>query len=99
MANRRALFVFKTHTRCEGFIIRKQHWISICEDYDKVSSTYRRICKDDYHRNIFLKINRVKQNLIRQLEQRADYTDIQVNKVVNKGTSNYFDDEGSGADE
>lgn len=30
MTNRRALFVFKTHTRCEGFIIRKSNWISIC---------------------------------------------------------------------
>ena len=32
--NKRALFIYKTYTECEGFFIRKKNWLDIINDED-----------------------------------------------------------------
>lgn len=43
MTNKKAMFIFKTHTNCEGFSIRKDKWSEICKNYDKCSATFRKL--------------------------------------------------------
>lgn len=36
--NHKSNFIYKTYTTCEGFSIRKEHWLSIMKNYDELTA-------------------------------------------------------------
>ena len=46
--DKRSIFVYKCRTNCEGYTIRKEQWLEILDNYEKIRMTIERNVETDY---------------------------------------------------
>jgi hypothetical protein len=76
--NKRSAFIYKAHTVCEGFFIRKSNWIIILQNHIELGYDLKKRIIDDYEFNIRNKINVAKKIDLKVWEDRHDYETILV---------------------
>ena len=82
MYNRKAAYLYKTDSSCEGYSIRKYNWIKICKKHPRLSDAFNEVTKKAYDQNIKIKIEAMKKSKIEEMEQRNDFEMLQYNKVI-----------------
>lgn len=83
---RRALFVWKTTTRCYGYSVRRHKWFLLFQDHEIITNLLKKRIKENYESNIYQKLIVMKEAATKKLEQRADFEQIhKIVKIENKG--------------
>mmetsp|Transcript_24293 Transcript_24293/g.37503 ORF Transcript_24293/g.37503 Transcript_24293/m.37503 type:complete len:165 (+) Transcript_24293:1639-2133(+) len=72
---KRALFIYRTSSFCEGYFIRKANWLAIMNNTDNedLCVEIRDHLRADYEENIKVKMLKFKHEDILKLAVRADY--------------------------
>lgn len=73
--NKRAIFCYRTKTRCEGYSIRKQNWKDLIDEdaYPNIAVTLKKNVEKDYLKNIKEKVLACKKKHIAKYHNRKDY--------------------------
>lgn len=69
--HRRTMFVYKCRTNIEGYMLRKQAWFDIMEEYEEITDLMKEKIKHQFFRNIKFKICAEKRKFINKLKKRA----------------------------
>ena len=64
--NVRALFLYKTVSKCEGFSIRKSNWLDILNSNDKIMAVIKSSVKKDYELQVKQKVMLAKKQIIKK---------------------------------
>ena len=78
--DKKSAFIYKTISPCFGFIIIRDRWKCIIENFQPVSNEFKQRIKSDYETNVKITMNVAKQNEIKQ--QMAERSDIKKFKFV-----------------
>ena len=62
--DRRAAFIYKTHSHVQGFFMRKEHWQASLEEFPDVSRSMKRNVFLDYMTKINIKVKLAKKREI-----------------------------------
>jgi hypothetical protein len=83
---KRSLFMYKTHTRCEGFFIRKKSWQEIIQDDEvkHIVSLMKVVIEDNYKKVIETKLLRAKMVHLKGVFARHDYDNVMAVTFLNK---------------
>ena len=70
--NKRAIFCYRTKTNCEGYSVRKNHWMDLIneENFPSIATTLRMNVKNDYNKNIKEKVLACKKKHIARYHKR-----------------------------
>ena len=73
--NKRALFIYKTYTECEGFFIRKKEWLKIinCEDHKEIVLLLKKQLISNYENAVKSKLFKHKMENLKKVTSRTDY--------------------------
>ena len=76
--NKRALFIYRTITLCEGYFVRKTKWKEIFQDQDfaEITDKMRAQLKKEYIANVKEPLMKSKIKEVQKIAQRADYDTI-----------------------
>ena len=55
--NKRTMFLYKCHTKVEGYMLRKENWFEIMEEYEEIADILKENVKNEYTFKIKIKIN------------------------------------------
>jgi len=91
--NKRALFIYRTATDCNGYFIRKSNWLNIINNTDNIDLCLmiKQHLKNDYEGKIKAIMLNFKHREILKLVKRADYDNIMQLSVINKPVLNEID--------
>lgn len=59
--NKKAIFVYKCRSECEGYTIRKKYWLEILETYENIAGYVKHNVEQDYMKNIKAKVLKAKE--------------------------------------
>jgi len=85
--NQRALFIYKTITRVEGFFIRKMAWLKHVindEDTKDIVSKFKNSLKKNYEQVIKTKMLAAKNKKLAKICERNDYMQVLSLTFLNK---------------
>ena len=73
--NKRALFICKTITQCQGYFIRKQNWVKIFndEDFEELTDKIKVQISNDFSKNVKDPLLKQKMRDVKKYEERNDY--------------------------
>lgn len=73
--NKRAIFIYRTKTLCEGYSVRKERWTELIDEdeFPNIAKTLKRNVESDYIKNIKDKVLQCKKKHIAKYHKRADY--------------------------
>ena len=74
--NKRAIFIYKTTTVCEGFFIRKKNWIDKVingEDHQDIVVLLKKKLQKNYEETVKTKVFQHKMTKLNKIVQRSDY--------------------------
>lgn len=76
ISNKRSKFVYRTHTLCQGYFMRREKWKNILDDDDHkvLASMFKRQLKNHYRLNISTKVQPIKTARLKKWKKRADYS-------------------------
>lgn len=78
--NHKSNFIYKTKTDCEGFAIRKNHWMNILDQSADIAEQLKAKIVSTYFWGTKLKIIKEKRKEIKRLSHRSDIHQILVVK-------------------
>lgn len=59
--NKKAIFVYKCRSECEGYTIRKKYWLDILEEFENIAVYVKHNVEQDYMMNIKEKVFKAKK--------------------------------------
>ena len=73
--NKRSKYIYRTHTYCEGYTIRKTNWHTIMsdEEHSLLANMLKKRIKKEYQINTDWKITSIRKSMIDKWKRRADY--------------------------
>jgi hypothetical protein len=73
--NKRSKYIYRTHTYCEGYTIRKTNWHIIMsdEEHSLLGNMLKKRIKREYQINTDWKIASIRKSMIDKWKRRADY--------------------------
>lgn len=74
--NKKAIFVYKCRTECEGYTIRKKCWLEILETYEVIADYVKDNVQKDYQSVIRTKVLKAKEQYMLKIQRRADLQQI-----------------------
>lgn len=74
--NKKAIFVYKCRTECEGYTIRKKCWLEILETYEVIADYVKENVQKDYQIVIKTKVLKAKEQYMLKIQRRADLQQI-----------------------
>lgn len=69
--NKRTMFLYKAKTLIEGFMLRKEHWLDILDEYTEVATILKENVKKHFLLNIKFKINAEKRRFMSKLKKNS----------------------------
>ena len=70
--NHKANYIYKTHTVCEGYSIRKFYWLQTLKKFPEISAQIKQRIIKSYFFGIQLKMMRAKKKKVTRLKRRND---------------------------
>ena len=74
--NKKAIFVYKCRSECEGYTIRKKYWLDILEEFENIAVYVKHNVEQDYMMNIKEKVFKAKKQYMQKIQRRADLQQI-----------------------
>lgn len=74
--NKRQIFIYRTHSECEGFMIRKAHWKSLMDNFTEFFSIIKKKVLLEHINKIRRPLMDYKQKDIEHYDQRADFQQV-----------------------
>jgi hypothetical protein len=73
---RRSLFLYKCKSNVQGYILRKEYWNELLDDFSEIADILKETVYFEYANTIKFKINAEKRNYIRRVSRRAGQAEI-----------------------
>jgi myosin-crossreactive antigen len=70
--NHQSNFIYKTHSACEGYSIRKEKWNKLLSEETEITQQLKKRISVNYFYHLQIKINAKKASEIRRLNHRSD---------------------------
>lgn len=88
--NHKSAFIYKTHTVCEGYFIRKQNWHEIMESCAEITDQLKQRIITKYLLQIKLKVKSAKRRIMQKLMQRSDIQQIMALENIDQNLDSKF---------
>lgn len=88
--NHKSNFIYKTYTYCEGFSIRKEHWIHILKNYEDLAMQLKQRIIMNFFFKVKIKVVKVKRETIKRLSRRSDIHQILMVSEIDNGAEHKF---------
>lgn len=85
--NHKSSFIYRSHTQCEGFFVRKRNWHLLMEEPNEITNQKKQMIIRDYFYRVQIKVLSMKRRMIDQLEARSD-----IHQIIQL-TSKHHDDD------
>ncbi len=84
--NKRAIFIYKTKTACEGYFVRKKNWNSIINnsEFNDVVSLFKSQLDSNYKNQVKVKMLAHKTKKLKKHFKRNDYQNVMTMTFVDK---------------
>jgi len=71
--NIRSVFCYRCNSECEGYSIRKSHWLKIMNEYPEIAVVIKSNVVSEYNKSIRFKVIGAKKEHLKKLSRRADF--------------------------